>query len=116
MEDHNLGKELSVSHVLCCNLYTWMDNVSKIASDDIFKKKFDVDFIKSYEEKSDLGYFPKIDVQYPKKLHRLYNDLLFLRDRMGTKKCKSIVCCSHHKRKYFANIRTLKQGLKHGLI
>ena len=59
---------------------------------DIFKKNLDVDFIKSYDEKSDLGYFREIDVQYPKKLYRLYNDLLFLRDRMGTKKCKSIVC------------------------
>lgn len=82
---------------------------------DIFKKNFDVDFIKSYDEKSDLGYFREIDVQYPKKLYRLYNDLLFLQD-MGTKKCKSIVCRSYHKRKHFANIRTLKQGLKHGLI
>lgn len=87
----------------------------KLPVSNIFKKNFDVDFIKCYDKKSDLGYFREIDVQYAKKLYRLYNDLLFLQD-MGTKKCKSIVCRSYHKRKHFANIRTLKQGLKHGLI
>lgn len=83
----------------------------KLLVNDIFKKNFDVDFIKCYDKKSDLGYFREIDVPYPKKLCRLYNDLLFLQD-MGTKKCKSIVCSSHHKRKYFANIRTLKKRTK----
>lgn len=115
MEDHNLDKELSISDVLYCNLYTWMDNISKIASERYFQKKLWCRLHKMLWQKSDLGYFREIDVQYPKKLYRLYNDLLFLQD-MGTKKCKSILCSSHHKRKYFANIRTLKQGLKHGLI
>ena len=36
--------------------------------------------IARYEEK-DEGYFLKVDVQYPEKLHELYNGLLFLPEK-----------------------------------
>ena len=39
--------------------------------------QFNEDFIKSYNEESDKGHFLEIDVQYPKKLHKLHNDLPF---------------------------------------
>ena len=31
--------------------------------------RFSKDFIKNYNEDSDEGYFPKVDVQCPRKLH-----------------------------------------------
>ena len=40
--------------------------------------QFNEHFIKNYNEQSDEGYFLKVDVQYLKKLHELYNDLSFL--------------------------------------
>ena len=40
------------------------------------------DFIKNYNEESDEGYFLEVDVQYARKLHRLYNDLPFLPERI----------------------------------
>ena len=40
--------------------------------------QFNEDFIKSYNEESDEGYFLEVDVQYPEKLHELHNDLAFL--------------------------------------
>ena len=48
--------------------FKWVKDISK----------FDESFIKRYNEESDKGYFLEADVQYPEKLHDLYNDLLFL--------------------------------------
>ena len=44
--------------------------------------QFNEDFIKSYDEESDKGYFLEIDVHYNEKLHELNNELLFLPERM----------------------------------
>ena len=40
--------------------------------------QFNKNFTENYNEDSDKGYFLEADVQYPEKLHDLYNDLLFL--------------------------------------
>ena len=48
--------------------------------------QFNEDFIKNYNEESDEGYFLEFDVQYLKKLHGLYNNLLFLSERTKTGK------------------------------
>ena len=40
--------------------------------------QFNEDFIKSYSQNSDEGYFLEVDVQYFEKLHDLQNDLAFL--------------------------------------
>ena len=48
--------------------------------------QFNEDFIKNYNEESDEGYFLEFDVQYLKKLHGLYNNLLFLPERTKTGK------------------------------
>ena len=37
-----------------------------------------LNFIKSYNEESDEGYFFEVDVQYPEKLYEIYNNLPFL--------------------------------------
>ena len=39
--------------------------------------QFNEDFIKNYNEESDEGYFPEVDIQYLKNLHELHNDLPF---------------------------------------
>ena len=43
--------------------------------DDTFR--FNEDFIKSYNKESNEGYFLKVDVQYPEKLHELHNNCHF---------------------------------------
>ena len=47
---------------------------------DIYQ--FHEDFIKSYIEEKDEGYFLDADVQYPGKWHDLYNNLPFLPERI----------------------------------
>ena len=48
--------------------------------------ELDKSFRKSCNEESNKGYFFEVDVQYPKKLHDLHNDLQFLPERMQIEK------------------------------
>ena len=56
-----------------------------------------------------------MDVKYPKRLHELHSDILFLSERMEVNKCKKLVCNLLNKKKYVVHINALKQALNHGL-
>ena len=45
------------------NKFKWIEDTSS----------FNEYFIKNYNEESDKRYFFEVDVQYPEKLHELYN-------------------------------------------
>ena len=62
--------------------------------------KFDEKFINKYDQNSDKGYIFEVDVEYPKKLHKLHNDLLFLSERMKIRKCCKLVCNLYDNEKY----------------
>ena len=50
------------------------------------------DFIKGYNDKSDVEYFLEVDVQYTENLHNLHNDLPFLPERMKIgKTCSKLI-------------------------
>ena len=69
------------------------------------------DFIKSYNDESDEGYFLEVDVQYLENLHSLHNDLPFLPARMKIEKSRL-----NDKTEYVTHIRNSKQALNHGLV
>ena len=48
--------------------------------------QFNEDFIKIYNDGSDIGYFTEADVQYPKILQQIHNNLLFLHERIKIEK------------------------------
>ena len=75
--------------------------------------EFNEDFIKNCNEE---GCFLVVDVQYPKKLHELHNDLPFLPERMKIEKVEKLVTNLHDKTEYVIHIRNLKRALNHGLI
>ena len=79
-------------------------------------ERINEDFIKSYNEESDEGYFREIDVQYLEKLHQLNNDLPFLPERVKIEKVEKLVANLHGKTEYVIHIRNLKQALNHGLV
>ena len=61
------------------NLYGWaVLQKLPINNFEWIKDKFNEDFWKGYNEESDKGYFMEVKVQYPEKLYKLQNDLLFL--------------------------------------
>ena len=78
--------------------------------------KFDGKFIKNYDENSDKGYILEVDTKYPKRPHKLHNDLQFLPEKMKIKICHKFICNLYNKKRYCASIRILKKALNHGLI
>ena len=77
--------------------------------------RFNVRFIKNYNENSDIGYFLEVDIDYPKELFNLHKDLPILPERKGVNKCEKLTCSIEDKEKYVIHIRALKQALNHGL-
>ena len=76
MEDirhaNNVFKILKLKHLgEYHHLYVQIDKAKK----DILK--FTKDFITNYDEDSDKGYFLEVDVECPKNLHDMHNDLPF---------------------------------------
>ena len=77
--------------------FKWVKNVSRI----------DEEFIKNDDENSDIGYFLKADLEYPKELQDLHSDLRYLPEKMRINKHDKLVCtlydkkirCTHKKHK-----------------
>ena len=89
MKCYNKNKELSYPKYRDLNyLYDWEMsqklpvNNFEWSKDTLQDTQFNKDFMKSYNEESDEGYFLKVDVQYPAKLHEIHNDLPFLPERL----------------------------------
>ena len=78
--------------------------------------KFNKSIIKNYNEDSDKRYILEEDIECPKNLHNLHDDLPFLPERMKIKKCNKLVCNLYDRNNYIVHIRTLKQALNHGLV
>ena len=85
--------------------FEWVEDISEI----------DENFIKNYDEDSNVGYFIKADIKYPTELHNKHSDLPFLSERMKVNKCKKLVCNLYDKKDYVDHIRSLKQALNNGL-
>ena len=95
----------AMSQKLPLNGFKWLEDTSGINEESI----------KKYDENNDKGYILEVDVKYPKKLHDLHSDLLFLPKRMKIDKCKKLVCNLRNKKKYVVHIKSLKKALNHGL-
>ena len=95
----------AMSQKLPVNGFKWVNDLSR----------FNEDFIKNYNENSDIGYFLEVDVEYPKKLFGSHKDLPFLPERKKLEKVEKLVCSIEDKEKYVMHIRALKQALNHGL-
>ena len=88
----NYDKNIESSYLMYLdanNLYGW--GMSQKLPINGFKwaydlSKFNEDFLKSYDENSDVGYFLEVDVEYPKELLDLHNNLPYLPERNKIKK------------------------------
>ena len=119
MKYYNKNKEsLYFTYLDANNFYSWaMSQKLPVNNFECIENtsQFNEDFIKGYDEESDEGYFLKVDVQYPEKLHKLHNDLPFLPERTKTENFKKLFTNLHDKTECAIHIRNLKQALNHGL-
>ena len=95
-----------MSQKLPVNDFKWVEETSQ----------FNEDFIKMYNQDSDIGYFIEADVLYPAKLHEVYNDLPFLPERIKIEKIEKPLANLNNKEEYVIHIRNLKQALNLGLL
>ena len=86
--------------------FEWVEDLSK----------FNVDFIKSYNEQSSEGYFLEVDVQYPENLHETHNNLPFLPKIKKVDKVNKVVVNCKIKKEYIIHIRNLIEQLNHWLV
>ena len=84
-----------MSQKLRVNNFEWINDTSQ----------FKEDFINSYNEESDEGYFIEVDIQYLDKLPELHNYLPFLPERMKIEKAEKLVANLHDKTEYVIHIR-----------
>ena len=120
MENNNKNTESSyLMYLDANNLYGWV--MSQKLPVNGFKwendlSRFNENFIKNYNENSDVGYFLEVDIEYPKQLWSYHKDLPFLPERKKLGKVEKLVCSIEDKEKYVIHIRALKQALNHGLV
>ena len=72
--------------------FKWVEDLSQ----------FNEDLIKKYDEKSDIGYFLEVEIDYAKELFNL-------------QKVEKLIFSIEDKEKYVIHIRALKQTLNYGL-
>ena len=97
----------AMSQKLPVNGFKWMKQ-QKLS-------KFNEDFIKTYDEDNNTGYFLEVDIEYPKTLFNSHKDLSFLPERKKVEKVEKLICSIEYKEKYIIHIRVLEQALSHGL-
>ena len=83
--DINNLYRLAKSQKLPINGFRWVKN----------RSQFNEDFIKSYNEDGDEGYFLETDVQCPEEFDKLHNDSPFLPDRIKIGKVEKLVANFH---------------------
>ena len=95
------------------NLYVWA--MSQKLPINSFKwieqkklSKFNEDFIKNYDENGNIGYFLEVDIDYPKELFYLPEEIPFLPENKKVNKVKKLICSTENKGKYVIHIRSLK--------
>ena len=94
-----------MSQKLPVNGFKWVKKLSKVNND----------FIKKYDENSNVGYFLEVDVEYPKNLFNLHKDSSFLTERKKIRRVEKLIGSIEDKEKYVIHIRALKQALNYGL-
>ena len=76
------------------NDFKWVEEISQ----------FNEDFVKLYNEDSNIGYFIEAIVQYPEKLHDFHDYVPFLHEGMKIEKIGKIVANLHGKGEYINHI------------
>ena len=96
-EDANSLYAYAMCQKLPVNSFEWIEDLSIIGTD----------FIKNYDEESNVGYFIEADIKYPKHLQVMHSDLPFLPERMSINGYEKLVCNLYDEKYYVDHIRSL---------
>ena len=69
-------------------------------------------FMKNFNENSDVGYFFEVDIEYPKQLWSYHKDLPFSSKRKKLGKVEKLVCSIEDKEKYCNTHKSFKTSIK----
>ena len=89
-----------MSQKLPINNFEWIADTSQFREDSI----------KNHNKVYDKEYFLEVDLQHPKKLHELHDDLLFLPERIKIENVYNLITNFHDKIGYVNHIKNLKQS------
>ena len=109
MKNYHKNIESScIEHLDPNNLYGWAMSQKLPASGFNWVKQeelsnFNEDFIKKYDKNSDKGYFLEVDIDYPKELLNLHEDLPFLPETKKVNKVKKLICSIENKEKCYSH-------------
>ena len=90
----------AMSRLLPAGRFNWV-NPSKLMSDNI----------NTYANCENEDYLLKVDVKYPKELHNLHNDLLFMGEKTKINGVKKLVSNLNDKKNYVVHPKMLNQAL-----
>ena len=95
MKNYNKNVESSfIEYLDANNLYGWaMSKKLPVGEFEwINPEDYTEDIIKRYDENDDYGAILEVDVDYPKHLHKLHNDLPFLLERIKINNVDKLIC------------------------
>ena len=113
MKDYDKNKDSSyLKYLDVNNLYGWaMSQRLPVNNFDWIKdtSKSNEDFIKSFNGESDEEYFLEVDIQYPEKLHELYDNVAVLSEIMKIEIVGKLVTNLYDKSEYVIHIAISKK-------
>ena len=99
------------------NLYGWEMSQKLPVNDFKWIKteelaKFNIDFIKNYDENGNIAYFLEVDIGYPKELFNLHKDLPFLPESKKVNNIEKLISDIKDKKKICYSCKSFKAGTK----
>ena len=76
----------------CQSIHRYAEANNKYMKNYNDLSRFNENFIRNYDENSDVGYFLEVDIEYPKQLWSSHKVLLFLPKRKKLEKVEKLVC------------------------
>ena len=110
MNDYN-PEELStfITYLDKNNLYGWAMSEYLPYEDFHCAKNIDGFGVMSLNEKSDTGYILEVDLEYPDKLHELYNDYPFVPEKLAVSNNMMSTYCKKVADKYDIKVGDIKE-------
>lgn len=109
-------KSTYISYLDANNLYGWaMAKKLPYAGFKWLNEELSLDFIRNYNEDSDIGYTLEVDLHYPQHLHDKHNDYPLAPERLKLGNCEKLCGTFYDKKNYIVDIRNLKLYMSLGI-